>query len=284
MYQVLKTLVLCLALIVTNLALAQGEPSMAEIYAAAQSGHIDKAQSLIQQVLITHPNSAKAHFVRAELFAKEGKLHLAQEALAEAERLSPGLPFAKPDAVAALKAQIGSSRLQNVPVSGISQPLDSHESHNFNWIFLLVATGGVIAAGYFLFRNKQPQLSTPYAAAPTSAFPGSTLSGPQTFGATPSMGYPTAPMPPSEPSMGSRIMGGVATGLAVGAGVVAAEAIGRQLMGHGEPSSPRHDSLGASSDFTPISANPDMGGDNFGIADTRWDDADPASTNSDWDN
>lgn len=278
MHKVLKTLLLCLALI-ANLALAQGEPSMSEIYAAAQAGQIDKAQSLVQQVLITHPNSAKAHFVRAELFAKEGKYRLAQEALSEAERLSPGLPFAKPDAVTALKAQIGGSRMQ--PAHVTPQHFEVRESQNSNWLLLLVAAGGVIAAGYFLFRNRQPQPSASYGS--TAAYQGNALSGPQTFGANPNTGYPT-PMPPSEPSMGSRIMGGVATGLAVGAGVVAAEAIGRRLMGHDEHSSALHDSLGAGSDFTPITANPDMGGDNFGIADTSWDDAGQSSAGSDWDN
>jgi hypothetical protein len=46
--------------------------------------------------------------------------------------------------------------------------------------------------------------------------------------------------PPRAPAWAGRIMGGVATGLAVGAGVMAAEAIGRNLMGgeHGSERQP----------------------------------------------
>jgi hypothetical protein len=60
------------------------------------------------------------------------------------------------------------------------------------------------------------------------------LSGPQTFGtdvsAAPGSGQaPYGPAPGS--GLGGKVMGGLATGLAVGAGVVAAQAIGKSLMG-----------------------------------------------------
>jgi hypothetical protein len=84
-------------------------------------------------------------------------------------------------------------------------------------------------------------------------------------------------------------MGGVATGLAVGAGVMAAEAIGRRLMEHDEPTSRGHEVsgagagvAGAGSDFTPFNTNSDMGGSNFGVTDGGWDDG-GSETGSDWD-
>ena len=80
-------------------------------------------------------------------------------------------------------------------------------------------------------------------------------------------------------------MGGVATGLAVGAGVMAAEAIGRNLMeNHNLPAG---QSNNFSNDFQPNNSNPDMGGADFGIADNgSWDDAGSADVGggSDWDN
>mgnify|MGYP003868170939 CR=1 FL=1 len=54
---------------------------------------------MIQQVLIGHPNSAKAHYVQAEIAARQGQLPRAREALATAEKLAPGLPFAKAESV-----------------------------------------------------------------------------------------------------------------------------------------------------------------------------------------
>ena len=69
---------------------------MTEIYTTAQAGKLDQAQVMIQQVLISHPKSAKAHFVQSELYARQGNLGRAREALSNAEKLAPGLPFARP--------------------------------------------------------------------------------------------------------------------------------------------------------------------------------------------
>jgi len=79
-------------------------------------------------------------------------------------------------------------------------------------------------------------------------------------------------------------MGGVATGLAVGAGVMAAEAIGRNLMGGHNSATPLPDQLD-NNRFEPIPQNADMGGNNFGIADTSWDDGGSNDAGGgDWDN
>ena len=56
------------------LAMAQSEPSLNEVYAAARAGNLERAQTMVQQVLVTHPNSAKAFYVRSELFARQGEL------------------------------------------------------------------------------------------------------------------------------------------------------------------------------------------------------------------
>src|SRR5450631_648570 len=83
------------------------DPTMNQIYDAAAGGHLDQAQQMITQVLADHPNSAKAHFVQAELYAREGKAALARAELATAEQLKPGLPFENPRAVQELKAELG---------------------------------------------------------------------------------------------------------------------------------------------------------------------------------
>ena len=84
------------ALLGFGLAMAQSEPTLGQIYEAAQGGRMEQAQTMMQQVLVAHPGSGKAHFVQAELFARQGKLGLARESLATAERLAPGLPSIQP--------------------------------------------------------------------------------------------------------------------------------------------------------------------------------------------
>lgn len=85
------------------------EPTIHEVYVAAQAGKYAEAQNMMDQVLQAHPNSATAHFVEAELLAKQGRFVAAQRSLAKAEQLSPGLPKVKPEAVAKLKSLLAES-------------------------------------------------------------------------------------------------------------------------------------------------------------------------------
>jgi clan AA aspartic protease (TIGR02281 family) len=105
---VLSTVAAVFALSSTERAVASvAEPTMKQIYQAATTGHLDKAQQMITEVLANHPASAKAHWVQAELFAKEGKGNLARSEVLEAERLNPGLTEFSPKSVRELKVQLG---------------------------------------------------------------------------------------------------------------------------------------------------------------------------------
>ncbi len=277
------------SLMATGLAMAQAEPTMGQIYATAQAGKLADAQVMVQQVLVSHPQSAKAYYVQAELYARQGQLDHARTSLDKAEKFAPGLPFAKPEAVQALRAQLAAPvarPMTTAPAGYAAAPAPSSGS----WGLPLLLTGVVIVGAYFVFRRRNP---VQYAQEPAYANP---LNGPQTFGtgggamqpAYPPnyapAGYPQGYPQQAAPGMGSRIMGGVATGLAVGAGVMAAEAIGRNLMsGHHNAAPP--DAFN-NNGFEPLPTNTDMGGNNFGISDTAWDDAgsSDAGGGSDWDN
>jgi hypothetical protein len=67
---------------------------------------------------------------------------------------------------------------------------------------------------------------------------------------------------------------------------MAAEAIGRTLMGSHNAVSPASDMFSSRNNFEPMAAdaNVDMGGNNFGISDTDWDDGGSSGGGSDWDN
>jgi hypothetical protein len=251
---------------------------------------------MVQQVLVAHPKSAKAHFVQSELFARQGNFGKAREALSQAQTLSPGLPFAKPEAVTALQAQLtAKAPVATQSAAPYSAPSGNHSSGS--WLLPALLAAGAIAGGYFIFRRK-PAQSFEQAGTYNSG-----LSGPQSFGAggmQPNMqgGYGQQPMygqpgygqpgygQPAGSGLGGRIMGGVATGLAVGAGVMAAEAIGRNLMGNHETGAhPADNSASNLGSYEPMT-NTDMGGNNFGVNDTGWDDAGSADMGGggDWDN
>jgi hypothetical protein len=86
---------------------ADGDPTVNQIFEAARNGHLDRAQRMIDRVLRDHPDSAKAHYVQAEIYAAEGHRDLARSELARAEQLNPGLPDVKPRSVQELKVQLG---------------------------------------------------------------------------------------------------------------------------------------------------------------------------------
>jgi hypothetical protein len=238
----LRTLLLAFAaLLFVGLALAQGDPTIQEIYATAKSGQVDKARQMTQQVLSDHPKSAKAHFVMAELDASQGRTAQASDALATAESLAPGLPFAKPEAVQALRDRLSATsalpaqREVGVPAARVVR--EPALASSFPWGMMVVA-GAVIA---FLAWRFRPRPLTPPVAAPEVApagygpVPGTAWgTQPQPGGYGPQPGYGQQPgygPQPAQSGMGGRIMGGLATGLAVGAGAVAAQEIGRRIMG-----------------------------------------------------
>ena len=103
------------------------------------------------------------------------------------------------------------------------------------------------------------------------------------YGAQPGYPPPGYGPQPAQPGMGGRVMGGLATGLAVGAGALAAQEIGRRMMGeHGQQgmSSP---SGGASAADSSLARDAGLGSigtpgaapalpEDFGIQDTAsWD-------------
>ena len=319
-------------LIGSGFAVAQPEPTLNQVYETAQAGRLDQAQTMMQQVLAAHPNSAKAHFVQAELFAHQGKISAAREALAAADKLAPGLPFAKPEALSALRAQLsaksglnGLSGVGSNPVNrttpGAAPARVASESPapSVQWLWPLLLVGGALALGIFIFRRRStPAVQPGYAGAAGTqgGFNGAQGYGPgnngvpgvapqQSYGqpAAQPAGQPygqpagqpygqpagqpygqPAGQPYGQPAgggLGSRVAGGLATGLAVGAGMMAVQAIGRSMSGHDAARPQQPDNV--SSD--PVGNN--LGGENFGISDTAWDDGSALSSSDagggDWD-
>ncbi|QDL36617.1 tetratricopeptide repeat protein [Rhodoferax sediminis] len=264
-------------------AMAQAEPTMDQVYAAAQAGKLEQAQTMMQQVLVAHPNSAKAHYVQSELYARQGKLAQAREALTTAEKLAPGLSFAKAGALQALRSQLP-ARSSPMALGGstVHYATSATPTSSSAWRLPLLLAGGVMVLGYFLFRRRVP---APLAPQPVYANQGG-MSGPQTFGTgagsvmQPPVGQPVGS------GLGGQIMGGVATGLAVGAGVMAAEAIGRSLMGNHNQLAAQVGNFG-NNDNQPLDRNTDMGGQDFGVNDPgSWDDGASVDVGGggDWDN
>ena len=268
---------LFLALCFSAPAFAEAEATMHQVYLAAKSGKFDEAQSMMDKVLRDHPNSAKAHFVEAELLAKQGLFSNAGVELNTAERLQPGLPFVKPEVLQNLKSRISSA------TNGVMQPNIARQSipttvkNWMPWIFLILGIGLIVLLIGFLSRRNSGMISA-NSYGGNNGGPGLPPAG--ASGAGSIMGQPTAG------GMGSGIMGNLATGAAMGAGVVAGEALMHRFLDgnnnnviSGQPvqdTSPWN----TSSNMSEID---DMGGTDFGIADSSsWDDDVTSDGGDDW--
>jgi len=276
-HPIITPALLFLALCFTVPAFAETEATMHQVYLAAKSGRFNEAQSMMDKVLRDHPNSAKAHFVEAELLAKQGLFSNAGVELNTAELLQPGLAFVKPEALQNLKSRIASAS------NGVMQPNIARQSIPStvkNWtpsVFLILGIGLIILLIGFMSRRNSRMISANSYAGNT---PGPSMPPVGASGAGSVMGQPTTG------GMGSGIMGSLATGAAMGAGVVAGEALMHRFIDGNknnvisEPSLQDTSPWNTSSNMSEID---DMGGTDFGIADSSsWDDDGTSDGGDDW--
>ena len=126
---VMLTILFCL----NGIAFADDSPTIDQVYQAAHAGRMDDAQRMMNMVLRNHPNSAKAHFVEAELFSRQGLMSQAENELNIAKRLNPALSFANTGAVQELKNRIAAAS-SGLPASTST----GQESGNrFPWVILI---------------------------------------------------------------------------------------------------------------------------------------------------
>lgn len=271
------------------------EPTVKEVYAAAQAGNYAEAQTMMDQVLKAHPNSASAHFVEAELLAKQGKFAAAQVSLSKAEQLAPGLPKIDASAVSKLKTLLAEGQKPRADYSqkqparssnggGYANNAGSQAGGGLPWGSILIFGGLLVGfiwvASRFMQRRAQQNNGgfDPAGYNPGAQQPGYAPGAYPQQGGYPPPGYPQQGYgQPQGSGMGSRIVGGLATGAALGAGLVAGEAIARQFTGgshdsgSGSHDQPRNDIVYDNPDE--LLRRDDMGGNNFGVSDGGWDDS-----------
>ncbi len=226
-----------------------------QIYEAVQAGRLKDAESMIERVVREHPNSAKAHYVAAEVYAREGKLGNARTELAKAEKIDPLLSFASPASIRALRADLrdpaaGGATPGNVAsrAASTTAPVPA-PSGGFPWVGVLAI--GALALGGVMWLSRRR------AANVASSMPGGSAAAPMYAGAPMSPAAPNfgaAPYQgagPMQPAARSGFGGALATAAAVGAGVVAGEAIAHSLMRddrHGSAAASGVNSAGAHAD------------------------------------
>lgn len=269
-------LVSALLLVSISLGAWAQDPSIHEVYQVAERGQPAQAQHMMEQVLKDHPASGKAHFVEAELLARQGQLGRAREELARAEGLQPGLPFAQATAVNELRAKLAQASAQPLQAYGASESVQASNHLPWGWIAGAVALVG-LGFAWLRARPKAIGYSQAVQASPVGGHGG--YGG--GFGAAPPIGALSGA---GGGGLGSQMLGGLATGAAVGAGVIAGEALMHRFLDDGE-----HRDLARSQavdlprfDPPQADASDDMGGQDFGLRDAGgWDNGSVADSGDD---
>jgi uncharacterized protein len=263
--KLISALVLSLAAF-TTVVVAQ--PTVKEIYQTAQT---DKQQALnmINDVIRSRPNSARAYYIQSELLLQMGKKSEAKASFLKSQQLDPALSFAKPESVA---------RLENA--LGIKKPLAWQTDTNR---YILYGCGIllVILIAVMLLRRKQPKYPnymesynlqnrpiTPYQS-------GQTATSPMT--PTGASGAPTTAAAPA--AGGSNLMGSLAQGAVMGVGVAAGATLANHLLNGNKASAAPAESATAAPavpSYTPDS--------NFGMTDTGsdWGSGSSGDSGGDW--
>ncbi|WP_395397455.1 tetratricopeptide repeat protein [Novosphingobium sp. BL-8A] len=268
-----------LLLPLTPAAAQTAEPSIDQIHALAAGGHVDQALAKMTEVLKQHPESPKAHYVEAELYARENHMAQGRSELARAEQLAPGLPFADVYSVAELNRQLALGPTSPVAAGMVATGTVAPRAAGFHLPWGMILAVGAAAIGLFLmFRRRAAPIGPSVAQGPWG---GQGIG--QGYG-MPGAGMPGAGMTSGGMMGGSGLLGTLASGAAMGAGFAAGEEVVDRLFGSGE----RREGQGGSQiggqfggqfgeggfGADPGNINQDMGGNDFGISDDgSWDDS-----------
>lgn len=225
---------------------AQALPSIDEVQAATQRGDYAGAEKMLREVVAARPDSAKAHYVLAEVLAHERKFGEAATHVHRARGIDPALKFADPAKFSAFeqllqREQAAEARPAGVPaavtpaaVPARATPVERDRGSSGLPFWVLIVGAGLfiwLAASWMRRRTEaQAQLQQPAMAGGYGPGPGGYA--PQGYGP----GVPPA-------SGGSGLMG---VGLAAAGGVAAGMLAERLLHGdRDERSLPRDASAGS---------------------------------------
>jgi len=216
--------ILTLVLLALTSVAASAADSPKDVQALIARGDYPGAETALRQAISEHPDSAKAHYVLAEVLAHEGNIGEAKTEATKAATLDPSTKFTDPAKFQHFQHELDaalappSARPSAATSARFSEPQPAArteaggQSHMTGWLI-----GGVILVLiiFFLMRRRQN---------PTNQFgngypPAPPMNGGQPYGNQPYGGYPGGNpgyAPPPSSGVGTAVAAGLG-GLAAGA-------------------------------------------------------------------
>jgi hypothetical protein len=285
-----KLLLALILLVVTSVASAADSPK--DVQALIAQGNYPAAEAALRQAVSEHPQSAKAHYILAEVLAHEGNIGEAKAEANKAAALDPATHFTDPAKFQSFQQKLNQalapapvSRSSSTPLRSVDAPAvgapaagvrdggRERGGFGFGSLLLIVVVVGVIAFIWSRRRAAQNNAFPGYGSVPPPA-PGAPYGGPS--------GYPGYAPPPSS-GMGSTIAAGVG-GLA--AGVLLDEALRSHNQNDGNRDSNFLNGGGGSGGADPRDPSGDAYNDlrndpiDMGNNDSSWDDSSSSSDDS----
>jgi hypothetical protein len=99
-----------MAVLVLLTATALALPSVEAVEAEVQHGNYAHAESMMREVVAARPDSARAHYVYAEILAHDRQFDQAAQELRTARQIEPDLRFTQPDRFRAFEQELGNEQ------------------------------------------------------------------------------------------------------------------------------------------------------------------------------
>jgi hypothetical protein len=207
-------------------------PSSADVQSAVKAGDYPKAESMMQEVVAAKPQSAKAHYIYAEILAHDAKFSEAAAQARKARAIDPEIGFTDPDKFRAFEQTL--NREQAAPVVATQAapmrqaPVQAASAGMPGWVWGL----GFAVVAFLIWRMVSRRAAMAGGMAPAGAGGGYGM-------------QPGAPQPGYGPGYGGGYAPGygqapggglLRTGLAAAGGVAAGMLVEKMIDGnrHGD--------------------------------------------------
>lgn len=232
-WKAMRNLFAALAFSLASVA-AWALPTTQEVETAVQQGHYSQAETMMGEVVAAKPDSAKAHYIYAEMLAHNGNFTKARAEAARARQLDPAVKFTTPDKFQAFeqllqREQMPQARTRAAPSTlepAHAQPAPALASSGIpSWVWI----AALAVAGFLLWRgfSRSRAVSTGAATGPGSALaagqggplnPGAPGVPPGAPGYAPGYGPGVPQAAPGHGMLGTglAVAGGVAGGMMLG--------------------------------------------------------------------
>jgi hypothetical protein len=221
----ITAIVLLMAWAVAALAL----PTVEAVQAEVQAGHYAQAETMMREVVAAKPDSAKAHYLYAQVLAHNGHFSAAAQEARISLQIDPAIRFTQPEKFKAFeqlleREQRAGASPSAAPAAALHAQAPAGQGGGVpGWIW---GAGGA-AIAFMLWRMFSARNSA--SVRPAAIGSGGAFGAPGTGVPAPAYpGYPTGPAAPA-PAAGSGMLG---TGLAVAGGLAAGMLAERLFESH----------------------------------------------------